>query len=616
MPRPVEERRRYMPGLDGLRAIAVLAVIAYHLNFQWAEGGLLGVGVFFTLSGYLITDILLNQVNRGGIRLKSFWLARARRLLPALFVVLIVVLAWVTLIGPHQPGSFRMEAVSSAAYFNNWWLILHNSSYFERFQLSPLDHIWSLSIEEQFYIVWPFLLMLGTRFVREPEANAGGVRLRLAGVTLLAALGSLILMAILYHPSIDPSRVYYGTDTRAFELLAGAALAMVWPSRRLRTDIAPRARNLVDGGGVLGLAVIAVMFWRVGEFSPFLYRGGFAVLSIATVLAVAALTHPAARIGNVVGCRPMRWIGERSYGIYLWHMPIIVLTTPEGAHSVELLRAALQVAATFGVAELSWRFVENPIRHGALDRLYRQVRSGAIRRRHVTRVGWALAAVCAAVIATALAGLAGVGTDNSRAVGSTKVQKTVTDDGRRRPAGDDLQRGRPHRRLDLGGPGRPRIQPAEQVDRRPVRAGRGDDRSPRRLRRPLDLRELRRRTQRPGSGGSVEERRLQRLLGDRDGDQRGGERRRRLIVHLRRQDREHDGDDRRRTGPLGQHQVAGDDRALRRVEHARLGHGAAQSLRPLPLHAGLRLGLGRPRRLVHPRRHPLHLARLRKTRAN
>ena len=169
MPRPVEERRRYMPGLDGLRAIAVLAVIAYHLNFQWAEGGLLGVGVFFTLSGYLITDILLNQVNRGGIRLKSFWLARARRLLPALFVVLIVVLAWVTLIGPHQPGSFRMEAVSSAAYFNNWWLILHNSSYFERFQLSPLDHIWSLSIEEQFYIVWPFLLMLGTRFVREPE---------------------------------------------------------------------------------------------------------------------------------------------------------------------------------------------------------------------------------------------------------------------------------------------------------------------------------------------------------------------------------------------------------------------------------------------------------------
>ncbi len=422
MPRPVEERRRYMPGLDGLRAIAVLAVIAYHLNFPWAEGGLLGVGVFFTLSGYLITDILLNQVSRGGIRLKAFWLARARRLLPALFVLLVVVLAWVTLIGPHQPSSFRMETVSSAFYFNNWWLIFHNVSYFERFQQSPLDHIWSLSIEEQFYILWPFLLILGTRFVREPK-DAGGVRLRLAGVTVLAAIASLILMAVLYHPSIDPSRVYYGTDTRALELLAGAALAMVWPSRRLRTDIAPRARNLVDGAGVLGLVVIGVMIWRVGEFSPFLYRGGFALLSIATVLAVAALTHPAARIGSIVGCRPMRWIGERSYGIYLWHLPIIVLTTPEGAHSVDLLRAAAQVAATFAVAELSWRFVENPVRHGALGRLYRQVREGRIRRESVTPRGWALVAACGLVFAIALAGLAGVGTSNDRAIGSATVRK-------------------------------------------------------------------------------------------------------------------------------------------------------------------------------------------------
>jgi peptidoglycan/LPS O-acetylase OafA/YrhL len=425
VPRPVEERRRYMPGLDGLRAIAVLAVIAYHLRFQWAEGGLLGVGVFFTLSGYLITDILLNQVSRGGVRLKKFWLGRARRLLPALFVVLIVVLAWVALIGPHQPSSFRMETISSAFYFNNWWLIFHHVSYFERFQASPLDHIWSLSIEEQFYILWPFLVMLGTRFVREPD-GADGIRLRLAGVTVLAAIGSLILMAVLYHPSIDPSRVYYGTDTRAGELLAGAALAMLWPSRRLRANIAPRARNLVDGAGVLGLVVIGVMFWQVGEFSSFLYRGGFALLSIATVLAVAALTHPAARIGNVVGCRPMRWIGERSYGIYLWHMPIIVLTTPEGAHSVELLRAAAQVAATFAIADLSWRFVENPIRHGALGRLYRQVRAGRIRRESVTRQGWALGAACGLVVGVALAGLAGVGTDNNRAIGSSSVRETVT----------------------------------------------------------------------------------------------------------------------------------------------------------------------------------------------
>ncbi len=139
-------------------------------------------------------------------------------------------------------------------------------------------------------------------------------------------------MAILYRPSLDPSRVYYGTDTRALELLAGAALAMVWPSRRLRRNVKPQARNLIDGMGVVGLVVIGLMFWQSSEFSPFLYRGGFALLSIATVLAVAALTHPASRLGPIVGCRPMRWIGQRSYGIYLWTLPIIVLTTPQGAH--------------------------------------------------------------------------------------------------------------------------------------------------------------------------------------------------------------------------------------------------------------------------------------------
>ena len=168
MPKPVKRGERYMPGLDGLRAIAVLGVILFHLGFGWAEGGLLGVGVFFTLSGYLITDILLTQVRRGGIRLRSFWAARARRLLPGLFLMLIVVMAWVTLIGPHQPADFRTAALSAVGYFNNWWLIFHHVSYFERFAPpSPLNHLWSLSVEEQFYIFWPFLLMLGIRFIPE-----------------------------------------------------------------------------------------------------------------------------------------------------------------------------------------------------------------------------------------------------------------------------------------------------------------------------------------------------------------------------------------------------------------------------------------------------------------
>jgi peptidoglycan/LPS O-acetylase OafA/YrhL len=427
MPKPIGRRDRYMPGLDGLRAIAVLGVVFYHLRFGWAEGGLLGVGVFFTLSGYLITDILLTQVNRGGIKLKSFWLARARRLLPALFLMLTVVMAWVTVIGPHQPTDFRTAALSAVGYFNNWWLIFHHVSYFARFApTSPLNHLWSLSVEEQFYIFWPFLVMLGIRFVPEVK-NTTGVRPRLAGVALFGALCSGILMAILYSPSLDPSRVYYGTDTRALELLMGAALAMVWPSHRLRPNVTSQARWTIDAAGVAGLVVIGLMFQSVTEFSPFLYRGGFAVLGLGSVLAVAALAHPASRLGPIVGCKPMRWIGERSYGIYLWTLPIVVLTSPQGAYGPSLLRAVLQVAAIMGVAELSWRYVENPIRHGVLGRFLADWRAGRWRRERLSRHAWALVGAGGLVIAFAIAGLAGVGVSSeTNAIGSANVAKTVT----------------------------------------------------------------------------------------------------------------------------------------------------------------------------------------------
>ncbi|HWT91300.1 MAG TPA: acyltransferase, partial [Solirubrobacterales bacterium] len=196
MPEPVKRNQRYMPGLDGLRAIAVLAVIVFHLGFDWAPGGLLGVGVFFTLSGYLITDILLSQLNaRGRIGLRDFWLARARRLLPALFVMLAIVVAWVTVFGPAQPGQFREGVISAIFYFNNWQQIFADVSYFARFEAEgPLDHLWSLSVEEQFYILWPFLLLIGAKLVHETPL-ASGVRPRLALLTLAGAIASSILMA-------------------------------------------------------------------------------------------------------------------------------------------------------------------------------------------------------------------------------------------------------------------------------------------------------------------------------------------------------------------------------------------------------------------------------------
>jgi peptidoglycan/LPS O-acetylase OafA/YrhL len=376
MPEPVKRNQRYMPGLDGLRAIAVLAVIVFHLGFHWAPGGLLGVGIFFTLSGYLITDILLSQLSaRGKIKLGQFWLARARRLLPALFVMLAIVAAWVTIFGPAQPIQFREAVASSVFYINNWEQIFANVSYFARFAPEgPLNHLWSLSVEEQFYILWPFLLLLGTKLVRERPLPSG-VRPRLALLTIAGAIASSILMAVLYHPSLDPSRIYYGTDTRAGGLLFGAALAMVWPSRRLSRRIAPQARNTLDALGVLGLAIIALMIWQVGEFDRFLYQGGFVVLSLATVLVLMPLAHPACRLGTWLGVRPLRWVGARSYGIYLWQTPIIVLTGPGSHPPHSLLGKALQVAAIFAVAALSWRFVEEPIRHGAIGRFFARRRA-------------------------------------------------------------------------------------------------------------------------------------------------------------------------------------------------------------------------------------------------
>jgi peptidoglycan/LPS O-acetylase OafA/YrhL len=414
MPEPVKRNQRYMPGLDGLRAIAVLAVIVFHLGFGWAPGGLLGVGIFFTLSGYLITDILLTQLSqRGHIKLTQFWLARARRLLPALFVMLGIVLAWVTIFGPSQPDQFRKAVVSAVFYVNNWEQIANNVSYFARFAPEgPLNHLWSLSVEEQFYIFWPFLLLLGVKLVHERPLPSG-VRPRLAIVAAVFAFVSTIEMGLLYHPTLDPSRIYYGTDTRAAGLLFGCALAMVWPSRRLSHRITPQARNTLDGLGVLGLLIMALMIWRTGQFSSFLYQGGFVVLSLATVMVLMPLTHPACRLGTWLGVRPLRWVGVRSYGIYLWQTPIIVLTSPEGKHAEGLLAKGLQVAAIFAVAALSWRFIEEPIRHGAIGRFFARRRA----------VGWKwetfappmrVAIVGAGLIAVvAVAGMAGLNSSSA-----------------------------------------------------------------------------------------------------------------------------------------------------------------------------------------------------------
>jgi len=405
MPEPVRSGQRYMPGLDGLRALAVLAVIAYHEQFGWAPGGMLGVGVFFTLSGYLITDLLLGQwVASGRLNLGDFWLRRARRLLPALFVMLAVVTAWATVANPSRLAALRGAVAAASTYSSNWYYIATHSSYFAQFAPpGPLDHLWSLAVEEQFYLVWPWLLLLGVCCLRSRRASA--VRW-LALPTLALAAGSAVLMLMLYHPGYDPTRIYEGSDTRACGLLVGAALAMVWPSRR-EAGPARWARIALDGAGIAGLAVVGWMIWRVGQFSSFTYQGGLVVLSVATAGVLAAAACPGSLVGVALGWRPLRWIGVRSYGIYLWHFPVIVLTTPANAPE-DLPRAAVQIAASIGLAALSWRFVEEPIRHGALARVWKRLRTReAWRAQPATLGSWAAATGCVAVVALAGAGLSG-----------------------------------------------------------------------------------------------------------------------------------------------------------------------------------------------------------------
>jgi peptidoglycan/LPS O-acetylase OafA/YrhL len=328
---------------------------------------------------------------------------RARRLLPALWVMLVVVAVWVYLVEPGQLTVLRQDALAAFAYASNWWYVSQHVSYFFAFgPPSPLGHLWSLAVEEQFYLVWPLLLIAGMRLMHRRGA--------LIALVLAAAVASATAMALLYQPGADPSRVYYGTDTRAFELLIGAALAMLWPSRRVAAALSRRGVRALDAVGACGVVVIVLMVAFTNQYQTTLYQGGLVVVSIAAGVVVAALVHPATLMSRAFGARPLRWIGVRSYGIYLWHYPVIVLTTPlvdtAGPH---LVRSALQVAATLAIAALSWRFIEAPVRRGALAVWWRRVRA----------VRWPVAgataglaeatAVGALVVGALAAGVTGIG---------------------------------------------------------------------------------------------------------------------------------------------------------------------------------------------------------------
>jgi peptidoglycan/LPS O-acetylase OafA/YrhL len=364
-------------GLDGLRAIAVCAVLLFHADVPWARGGYLGVDLFFVISGFLITGLLADQCQRegsGGLLLPFYW-RRAKRLLPAAWVMIAAVVITAALFAADALPRLRGDALASLFYVTNWELIAHQTSYFESTGRPPLlMHLWSLAIEEQFYLVWAPLLLWGL-----PRLG----RARMAAVTLALALASAVWMGVMTakigYPAEqnDPSRLYFGADTRGFAMLFGAALGLLWRPRRVdgMADAGRAAKPL--GVGLAALAATLALFALLGEQSTWLYPWGFLAITLASVVLIAAATHTGSAFGLWLDNRVMRWIGERSYGIYLWHWPVFMLTRPD----IDLpalppaVVACGRIALVIGIAALSYAWVETPIRQGLLERTWRTSRT-------------------------------------------------------------------------------------------------------------------------------------------------------------------------------------------------------------------------------------------------
>jgi peptidoglycan/LPS O-acetylase OafA/YrhL len=346
-----------MPGIDAMRAVAVLAVFGYHAGLDWVPGGFLGVDVFFVISGYLITSLLLREFRgTGQIQVLRFWLRRARRLLPAVGVLIAVAMIVSAIAEPDKIGQIRGDAIASLFYFANWHFIFDNTSYFEQFgRPSLFTHLWSLSVEEQFYLFWPLVFAAGMKFF-------GRGRL-LLGV-LAGAAGSVALAWILFDPGHDASRIYYGTDTHAVGLLAGVALALIWSPTELRLPShrsGPLVAPILDAVGVVALGYLILSFVHVHDYDLALWHGGYLWIALATAILLAALAHPAARLGGIIGRPALLWLGLRSYSFYLWHWPVLAMTRP--GVDIDLPRGILiplQLLACLALADLSYRFIELP----------------------------------------------------------------------------------------------------------------------------------------------------------------------------------------------------------------------------------------------------------------
>ena len=371
---------QHIPAIDGLRAIAVTAVIFYHLGFAWIPGGFLGVDLFFVISGYVITRLLLDSIARsGGLDLRGFYKARARRLLPPMVFMIVVTAFYISIWAQDSVKRFLTDTPFSLTGAMNWWLVVKEQDYFEAIGRPPLlQHTWSLAVESQFYLIWPVLLLVILK-------RFGKKVIPLAALAIALFSGTaLFLVSLRLDASSSVSHVYFGTDTHSIGLFLGAALAVSWIPQNFKSEVSNKAQNFIDFIGVFGLVGILGAFLLIDESSPTAYKIAFPLAAIFGAAIITSIVHPASRFAPILQNRVLLWIGERSYAIYLWHWVVFQITRPRvDIDGQDWALIALRILVVLALADISLKLVELPIRSGKVEYWFKgmKYRTASVRKR-------------------------------------------------------------------------------------------------------------------------------------------------------------------------------------------------------------------------------------------
>ena len=371
---------QHIPAIDGLRAIAVTAVIFYHLGFAWIPGGFLGVDLFFVISGYVITRLLLDSIARsGGLDLRGFYKARARRLLPPMVFMIVVTAFYISIWAQDSVKRFLTDTPFSLTGAMNWWLVVKEQDYFEAIGRPPLlQHTWSLAVESQFYLIWPVLLLVILK-------RFGKKVIPLAALAIALFSGTaLFLVSLRLDASSSVSHVYFGTDTHSIGLFLGAALAVSWIPQNFKSEVSNKAQNFIDFIGVFGLVGILGSFLLIDESSPTAYKIAFPLAALFGAAIVTSIVHPASRFAPILQNRVLLWIGERSYAIYLWHWVVFQITRPRvDIDGQDWALIALRILVVLALADISLKLVELPIRSGKVEYWFKgmKYRTASVRKR-------------------------------------------------------------------------------------------------------------------------------------------------------------------------------------------------------------------------------------------